>query len=397
VLTYWPYQDPLIQTYTLPYLKIMAENPDLSIWLVCLQPENKKISPTDLAKIQHELIDHRITLICLTYKPLSLSGLINTLFIFFRLLYLSLSLKINAIHAWATPAGALGVLISKLLSIELVIDSYEPHAEAMVENGTWKKNGFAHRFLFYLERVQTHHAKIVIAATEGMRQYASIKYKKIFNGNFFVKPACVDMTLFSNKNIKNSSLLEKLKLNDKIVCVYAGKFGGIYQDKEVFDFIKVCSEYWGDDFRVLILSAHNRVEIDNFCISSGVDPSIIELQFVPHQKVPDYLGLGDFAVTPVKPVPTKKYCTPIKDGEYWALGLPIVIPDNISDDSAIISRHDAGVILKDFSRVEYSKAVRKLDEILSRGRNKNYEDIRMLAIKYRSYDIAKSVYSSIYN
>ena len=40
--------------------------------------------------------------------------------------------------------------------------------------------------------------------------------------------------------------------------------------------------------------------------------------------------------TPVKPVPTKRYCTPVKDGEYWALGLPVIITEGISDDSGII-------------------------------------------------------------
>ena len=36
--------------------------------------------------------------------------------------------------------------------IPLVLDSYEPHAEAMVETNAWKKRGIAFRTLFYLEK-----------------------------------------------------------------------------------------------------------------------------------------------------------------------------------------------------------------------------------------------------
>ncbi len=47
--------------------------------------------------------------------------------------------KIVAIHPFCTPAGGIGYLLSKISGAVLVMDSYEPHATAMVETGVWKK------------------------------------------------------------------------------------------------------------------------------------------------------------------------------------------------------------------------------------------------------------------
>ena len=121
------------------------------------------------------------------------------------------------------------------------------------------------------------------------------------------------------------------------------------------------------------------------------------MTFVPHAKIPRYLGLADFAVTPVRPVPTKRYCTPIKDGEYWALGLPVVITANISDDSQIISETAIGAVLQDLNVDAYHTAVQQIDHLLHKPRKENYDAIRAIAKKYRSFEIAERVYSQVYH
>jgi glycosyltransferase involved in cell wall biosynthesis len=393
VLTYWAYQDALIQTYTLPYLKIMSENPSLSIWLVCLQPSNRKISESERDTINQSLAEYRIRLILLDYKPLSFAGLINTAIIVVKLFYATIRLKINTLHAWATPAGALGFVIAKPLMKTLVIDSYEPHAEAMVENGTWKPNGFPFRLLFWLEKKQTHYAKDVISATAGMRQYAQLKYNRSFAGNFYVKPACVDLTLF-NAYEKDQQLKTSLDLNGKMVALYAGKFGGIYLDKEFFQWVRVAEEHWGNRFRLLLLTAHSQEEIAQYCEAAGVNPKTIVQKFVPHHEVPVYMGLADFAVTPVKPVPSKRYCSPIKDGEYWAMGLPVIITKNISDDSEIIKREGIGYVLDDLNEKEYLKSIRAIEALCNDANIR--QKIVDVAVKYRSFEISRNVYRHVY-
>ena len=397
VLTYWSYPDALIQTYTLPYLRMIKRNlsPGSMVFLLTLENDPSTLGRSRRLEIAEALAKDGIRWLPFHYRSFGLSGFFLWLGISFKLLGLITFQKISTIHCWCTPPGAIGYFLSIFLNRKLVLDSFEPHAEAMIENGTWKKNGFAFKILFWLEKKQAMRADFVIATTQGMRQYAVEKYGVLIE-NFFVKPACVDLHLFSKKNIKNQKLLKELNLEGKIVCVYAGKFGGIYLEREVFDFFKVASEYWGEKFSVLLLSNHTKEEIQMYCNQSGCEFSIITLRFVPHRDIPHYLGLGDFAISPVKPVPTKRFCTPIKDGEYWALGLPTVIPHDISDDSEIIETNKAGVVLSGFGKSDFQAALTKMDVLLKQPKLEMFLKIRSLAERYRNFEIAENIYREIY-
>jgi hypothetical protein len=189
-------------------------------------------------------------------------------------------------------------------------------------------------------------------------------------------------------------LRKSLMLENKIVGVYAGKFSGIYLDTQFFDWLKVAIAHWGDRFRLLLLTGHTEEEIKSYCIKAGIATDSIIQKFVPHYEVPIYLGLADFAITPVRPVPTKRYCTPIKDGEYWAMGLPVIITKDISDDSDIIERHEIGYVLPELTETQYQLSLKKIDELIL---DKTLSvKIKGIANQYRSFDIAKEVYKKVY-
>jgi len=253
---------------------------------------------------------------------------------------------------------------------------------------------FAYKILFSLEKKQTQRAKALIATTGGMKQYALDKYGAAVK-NFFVKPACVDLVKFFPSE-KDHSLLKELDLENKIVCVYAGKLGGIYLKAEVFDFIKACYEHWKDDFRFLMLTNASREEINSELQRTGLPDGVVISKFVFHNEIPAYLSLGDFAINPVKQVPTKKYCTAIKDGEYWAMGLPVIISPNISDDSEIIERENIGVIMDFKNEDQFVDTIQKIEALL-KNKSDLQKKIRKIGEQYRSYNIAENVYRSIYS
>ena len=399
VITYWSYKDALIQTYTLPYVRMMQKNlpKGSQLYLLTLEQDHLKIPPLEFDNIKRSLSTESINLFPVNYKKFGIKAMVYWFLLFPRLITLCLRKDISHIHCWCTPAGAIGYLLSKLTGRILILDSYEPHAEAMIENGTWKRKSISFKLLFLLEKLQSNFTKTVISATEGMRYYAKEKYGAVFD-KFYVKPACVDMNLFSEKNIKDPELLKALNLSGKLVCVYAGKFGGIYLEQEVFDFFKIASDYWGEKFKILLLTGHTAEDINKYCKRSNLDPSVIVQRFVPHSEVPNHMGLGDFAITPVKTIPTKRFCTPIKNGEYWALGLPVVIPKDISDDSEIIEKNQIGAVLHSFDAKSYVRAVEVIDELLKTNTREDlYKKIRNIAHKYRSFGIAENIYRQIYN
>lgn len=384
VLTYWKFDDALIQTYTLPYLKIIESiiSKNSKVYLFTL----------DTSKRHSIQISPIIQNISKPYFPFGIRLVFEWIKNFIFLYKLIKKKHIQYIHCWCTPAGVAGYILCKLTGAKLILDSFEPHAEAMVETKTWKKQSISFKFLIRFEKLQLKLASHVICTTKSMITYSQIKFK-IIKSNYFVKPACVDFSIF--KTIKKDFNLMQGLTKDDIICVYAGKFGGIYLEKEIFDFFAVAHNYWGNKFKVILLTNENHTKIYNYCKNSNLDPNVIKLKFVPHSEVSKYLALGSFGICPVKPVPTKLFCTPIKNGEYWAMGLPIVITKNISDDSYIIKSNNIGYVLNEFNTDEYLKAVLKIESLLENKENLKLKIIE-IAHKFRSFSIAESIYKSIY-
>ena len=398
VLTYWSYNDALIQSYTLPYIKIFQNYlpKGSKVYLVTLEQTHIALNANTLERENSILKEQGIEILPFLYIPFGLKALwkhVGNLFYLWRFISHK---KIDVLHGWCTPGGALGYILSFLSGKKLVLDSFEPHAEPMVESGTWKENSLAFRILFGLEKLQAKRAHTVIGCVEKMREYASEKYG-VYLKNFHHIPACVDLELFDLSKKKNPKLLKELGLEDKIICVYAGKFGGSYLQQESFDFFAEAEKFWGDRFSVLLLNNQSEDRIRTWAERSGLSFDKIIQCFVPHSDVASYMGLGDFGLTPFIPVPSKRYGTPIKTGEYWALGLPVIITPNISDDSEIIEQENIGAILTHLNKEGYLSAIHKINDLLHTPSNEKLAlKIRKIAQKYRSFSIAQNTYKKVY-
>jgi glycosyltransferase involved in cell wall biosynthesis len=278
----------------------------------------------------------------------------------------------------------------------LVMDSYEPHATAMVEAGVWKKSSLSFKILFWLEKRLSKKAAHVIATTKGMKTYAKEKYGVELR-SFFVKPACIDFDHFYPRP-KDEKLLKDLNLTGKLVCVYAGKLGGTYLDDEVFDFIKSCYDFWGDNFRFLMLTSETNEKIAAQIQRIRIPANVVIKRFIAHSEIPRYLSLGDFAINPQVPVPSKRFGSPIKNGEYWAMGLPVVISPGISDDSDIIAEKKIGVVVDFKEKTKLPAAVEKIDGLMRINNNSELRrKIREVAIIKRGFSIAEKIYKTLYN
>ncbi len=398
VLTYWSYKDALVQTYTLPYVRIIRKNisADSKLFVLTLEQDFFKMSRSEWESEKEKLSQEGIILIRFKYNHFGLKMIFRIVGLLFSLVKLIRKEKIEFIHSWCMSAGSLGYILSLLTRKPLVIDSYEPHAEAMVENGTWSSNSLKFKLLNWLEKKQSNRAKTVIALTEGMKDYAKQKYNTSFK-NYFVKPALVDLKKFDNNPEDYLKGRTARNLEKKIIGVYAGKLGGIYLEKEIFEFLKVASNHWKDRLKFFLLTDKNQAKINEYIKKNKIPKDCVESLFVDHHEIKNYLQIADFAINPVKPVPSKKYCTSIKDGEYWSMGLPVIITKNISDDSAIIQKENIGYVLENLNENEYLKACQKIDALILQNSDELKNKIISVASKYRSFEIAENIYREIYS
>src|SRR5579885_939706 len=222
-ITQWRYNDALIQTYTLPYINIIRKVTEGYFYLVATTEKSSKITIRKRGNVA--LIE-----LPAKGKPLLIQWSLNII----GLIRITSKKNIPVLHTFCTPAGSIGAILKMLnKKRQLILDSCEPHAESMVESNTWSRSGIKFKLLSYMEKKQFRLADQFVMAAEGMDRYIAKTYG-IKVKQFYVKPACVNLDEFNVSKIKNPQLVSKYNLNDKITCVYAGKFGGFYLEDEVF-------------------------------------------------------------------------------------------------------------------------------------------------------------------
>ncbi len=397
IITTWNYDEALIQTYTLPYVKLIGKALNNKANLYFVTFEKIKKTPEEKSKLKAELIKNNIHLLMFNYQKFGIWAFLYYTFSMFYLLFFIFRKNISNIHCWCTPAGSLGYFLSVLTRRPLVVDSFEPHSESMVENGAWQRTSFAFKILFWFEKLQVKKASHIIGLTVKTPEYIKEKYN-VVPKKYFVKPSCLDL---SEYKILDSDAIElfkkKLNITQKYICVYAGKFGGIYLSHEVFGLVNVLQKEFNNDLHFLIISSNSNSEINVLANNENLNPGTFSHYFALPFEVKNYLAIADFALNPVKPVPSKRYCTSIKDGEYWASGLPVIITKNISDDSDIIEENNAGAVLKNLTVEDYTEAAKKIKWLFETEKKEAIQiRIKKIAAEKRNINNVYSIYESIY-
>ena len=397
VLTSWGIKEGLIQSYTLPYLNMINTIGCEAIYLQTLEKKQLRCSSAEQTAYKQQLAKHQQYWISHKYVPFGLLAIANMFLLSVKLFWLIKKEKIDTIHAICTPSGMLGYVLSKLTKVELIIDSFEPHSALMLQSNTWKKTSLAYRMLAYFEKKQAKHAHICIAANKNMKAY-TLQHYGVSIEQFLWKPSCVSVDSFLVAPSETKQLREILGIGENdIICVCASKIGGMYLTSEIFDFFEVAESYWKGRFKVLLLNNHPKDQLDELCFLSGVDSDNVIQRYVPHHEIPLYLSLGDFAFSPLKAIPANYYTTPIKNGEYWAAGLPTVITKNISEDSEIIEKEKIGHVLQNLTSEAYLNAIQAIDRLLTHDdRASIRSQVKEVAQKYRSFTIAQKVYQQVY-
>lgn len=289
------------------------------------------------------------------------------------------------------PAGAIGLLALKKSKIPFIVESFEPHAEYMRESGVWSKFSLSYILEKRWERKIKEKAMALLPVSEN---YKNTLIKESRTEKIHIAPCAVDAAVFRFDNSERKKLREKLDISkDKTVGIYVGKFGDIYLKDEFFEILKILSNELKEKFHFIILSPQKRNEILSLVNNHNIDTKSLEILNVDHREVPKYLSAADYGLTTVRPSPHRKYCSPIKTGEYWANGLPVLITEGIGDDSDIISQNNIGSLI-DLDNIKGS--VKNFIEILnSKSRSEWLKEIVPFAKKYRSFEMIKDAYHKI--
>jgi hypothetical protein len=395
-LTSWSYDEPLTHSYLLPNVRIVRKliSPEIKIFVQTLEKKSEPMTWEKQKEIQAIFAAENLIWFPLKYHRFGFRALFAYQLSFLRLLRLVWQNKIRVLHAFAPAAGTAALFLHFFTRKKFIIDSWEPHADSMVETGVWSKNSIAYRILHWSEKKQCEYADALIAASPAMKTFAENNLSPA-QGHLFHRPACVDTRVFFPDTSHRIGIRNKMEWAGKTVCACVSKLGGLYLREDVFRIFIAGQKVMGENFHALLISTNPKEEVQALCIASGFPLSQITHITVPHQQVPAWLSACDFAFNPQIAVPSKRFGTPVKDGEYWACGLPIVIMPDISDDSQIVSDENAGVVLESLADQHLADAIHKIKLMLEKEPQIK-QRLHQTAIKYRGYHIAEHVYREIY-
>ena len=383
-LCYWGFDDGLTQSTVIPHLKILASMPAISeVYFYTIErngPWKQSQLPDNV--IHFPLVSGKAYLHKI-WDFLSIPAVISRKVA---------KLKIDFMICRGTPAGAIGYLVHKRTGIHYAVESFEPHANYMAESNVWRTWGLRYLFQRFWESRQISTAEHLMPVAEPMKEYLSLR--AVAESRIHIMPCAVNTESFVFDERERRRLRHDMQVTeDCVLGMYVGKFGGLYYDEEAFLIFQKASEHF-KSFKLVILTPDAQDQIAENLLRSGFRKDQFYVGNVPHMDVPAFLSAADFAFALYRPSPSKKFLSPVKVGEYWSIGLPVLITHGIGDASSLIEENDAGAVM-DLASIETS--LRRISSLLDGNRIALRKRIRDLAIRTRSYQVPERIYSHIIN
>ncbi len=239
-----------------------------------------------------------------------------------------LGVAIDKIIGRCSPTIPYAIYSSLVFKVDYLIESFEPHADDMLETKQWSRLGPKYLFQKVAEKLALRSARTLITVS---KKYASHLHS--INTNLWLEtvPCTASDMFFDHHRYSIEDVKEKIGVTrDDILAVYVGKFGGLYEDEKAFEFIKVLCELH-ENVKVIILTS----QVD-YAVSMMKKHKIYKrlalCDTVPHVKIPEILHACDFGLSFIRSTRTSQYCSPIKHAEYLAVGIPILMFDYGGDD-----------------------------------------------------------------
>lgn len=392
-LSYWNLYDGLTTSTVFPHLQLLQQRTDVgAIRLVTIE---RGADAQRSQVFEPGFAANKISFEPLRSRP-SRSVLLNKIEDFTRfpreLAKQVAAFKPDFILARGAPAGALAYLVWQRTKLPFYVESFEPHADYMLESGVWRRYDPRYLFQRHWEKRQKQLALGLMPVAENYRQL--LIAEGVPATRIATVPCSVNAEDFAFEVNARQRIRQQLGFADSaVVGIYVGKFGGIYYDQEAFAVFRAAADYFGPAFRIILLTPDPVAAVKAKLLAAGLDPALAFVQKVAHAEVPAYLSAADFAFATIKPAPCRLFCSAIKIGEYWANGLPVLLPPGIGDDSLIAEKEQGGAIFDLTQPASLPAALSQLADLLSRS---DYRElISELAVKYRSLSRAHEAYERL--
>ncbi|MGI4862324.1 MAG: hypothetical protein ACRYFZ_00260 [Janthinobacterium lividum] len=396
VYVYNSADDPLFKGNLLPLLMQMSSRQlDLRFELITYEQVQYPLTAQQRAERQREWAAANINWHPLTWHSGSMKLLKKTYDLTVGLL-LCAKLRLagaQSILAMCTVAGSFAFIIAKILGLRYFGYQYEPHSEFMRDCGVWPEQSLAYRGLHYVEGLVGRHADILSTGTSHMIDRLEAWHSP---ARAYRLPTGVDETRFQFTAEGRARVRARHHLPaDQPVVLYLGKFGDLYYDHEVAELFRALLDKL-PNLHFLVATPDPPARIAAMMGQAGLPPERVTITRSAYEEVPAYISAADFGIVAVPPLPSQRFRSPIKVGEYLCCGLPYLVCQGVSEDDAVALRDHVGVVVEGFTPAEAWRVVPQIEALLTEDKNTLRARCRQAGIAYRGLDQFVTVANEIF-
>jgi glycosyltransferase involved in cell wall biosynthesis len=264
---------------------------------------------------------------------------------------------LRAIHARSHVPVAMAVAVKRLARIPFIFDIRGLMAEEYVDAGRWAPNGIAFRITKAVERAAVRQAAANVVLTNRVKEMLFADRDGVY-----VIPCCADLERIAAQAANREQMRQRLRLGDRVVLIYVGKFTGWYMERQMVEFFAEARKS-EPRLHFHILTQHDKSAIIDEFAKAGVREDAYSLTRVAPERVGEHLSAADAAISLIRRCPSKVSSSPTKIGEYLAAGLPVLASSGIGDLDELLGADGIGVLIDSFDPPTYARAAAQRWEV----------------------------------
>lgn len=302
----------------------------------------------------------------------------------------------DLVHCRSYIPALAGLRLKRRRGLPFLFDMRGFWADERVEGGLWNLNNPVYRTIFRWFKAREgdflREADHVVSLTEAGRDTLLGRYDPPPPERITVIPCCADLAAFPPVTPeRRRDARARLNISAEArVAVYLGSIGTWYLLDEMLAFFRM--QLRRDRRAIfLIVSPNDPEPIRQAARAHGIGDEALMVVAARRAEVPLLVAAGDYGLFFIKPCFSKLASSPVKLGEFFAMGLPVVTNAGVGDVERIVVESSAGVLVGGMDAPSYVQALDELEQ-LTPDRN------RWRAVTRHWFDLNRGVaaYDQIY-
>lgn len=359
-VTYWGALEQLGQSLIVPAVKKLSQM-GAEITLVTFEKPSDLARFDEMNRVREMLTADKIEWIPLQYHkspkiPATVFDIVQGIA---RGVQNRVRKRFDIVHARTYIGGLIGLSLAPLIGAKFIYHNEGFYPDEQVDGGVWVKDSHVHRVAKRLENLMYSRSDGIIALSfrakaiiENLPETSSKKTPVI------VVPSCVDLEHFKLPE-ENQTAIK----NNSITFVYVGNFDERYAIENIGRFMLVAKREMLNAKLQIYSKAESSLINKRLC-NGGLSKRDWQVESVTYNEMPKRIAKCDVGIHFLRKGISEHSGSPTKIGEYWSVGLPIVITSNMGDIDFIAKNDKVGVIIDEHTEDSYVKAIKELKELL---------------------------------